>query len=149
VQTLRQELAAERERSNRIENYLQGFAQQQQQQVAQAKEASMQGLIDQFVQGKDDFGSLEQEITERAQMIRAFNPQMPADQVLAKAYHEARLLSPATQEKVLAEREREKAAKAEQARRAAALNVSSEPDPSLATSERDLMRQVWRRNNAA
>lgn len=130
---------------NRLAQYERHTATQMQEQQS----AAATNFVEQFAQGKEDFEALADEIELRVKMYRAAYPQAPANEILAKAYEEARMLNPATQEKLLAEKQREQAAKVEQARRAAALAVQSEPDPSTATSEREMMRRIYRKNHAA
>ena len=82
-------------------------------------------------------------------MLRLAAPNRPNMEILQQAWQEARTLSPAYQEKVFAERQKENAAKVEKANRAASLAVSSAPDPSSATSEDEQMRRIFRKNHAA
>lgn len=132
-----------------LQNRLAHYERQTAEQLQEQKSVAATSFVEQFAQGKDDFEALADDIFARVKMYRAAYPDAPHDQVLAKAYEEARMLNPATQEKLLAEKQREQAAKVEQARRAAALAVQSEPDPSTATSEREMMRRIYRKNHAA
>jgi hypothetical protein len=141
---LRQELEASRREAQESRQQLNQLLQDQKTQAAG-------GLVNQFFQGKDEelTDEIADQLSVRIRMLQAVYPNAPQDQVLARAWHEVVTLDPARQEKLIAEKQREQAAKVEQARRAAALAVQSEPDPSTATSERDMMRRIYRKNHAA
>lgn len=130
---------------NRLAHYERHTATQMQEQQA----AAATSFVEQFAQGKEDFEALADGIEARVRMYRAAYPDVPANEILAKAYEEERALNPATREKLIAEKLKEQAAKVEQARRAAALSVRSEPDPYSAASEDDMLRQAYRRGRAA
>jgi hypothetical protein len=110
---------------NRLAHYERHTAEQMQEQQS----AAATNFVDQFAQGKEDFEALADEIELRVRMYRAAYPQAPANEILAKAYEEARALNPATRDKLVNEEIERKAKAAEKARKAASLNVASSDKP--------------------
>lgn len=142
VLQLRQELEETRRVARESQETLQRMLYQQ-------REESLTGFVNQFFEGKEIDDALGEEVSRRVVMLRTVYPDASNDQLLARAYEEARLLNPATQEKIIAEKLKEEAAKVEQARRAAALAVQSEPDPYSAASEDEMLRRAYRKRSAA
>lgn len=144
VLQLRQELEETRRVARESQETLQRMLSEQRAQAAE-------GMVNQFFRTQNETidDATAENVALRVKMIRSAYPNANPQDILARAWEEVRALDPGRQEKIIAEKMKAQAALVEEARRAQALAVQSEPDPLSAASEDEMLRRAYRKGRAA
>lgn len=148
--SLRAELAEVRRHLQETSNRVTGRERAEQMREA----ASLETQIAAFAKDKTDFAELEDEIEQEIIVLKQRSPDLPATELLAKAYERAKWANPDARAKALEAEEKAKEAKrleeakkrSHDAKRIAPLGVkSSTANSSAPRSMEDTMREVYRR----
>jgi hypothetical protein len=116
----------------------------------QAHVDGLKGVVQAYARTVPDWSEIPDDVLEgQIRLARVENQEAPPEKILEIAVERARWATPALREKAIQAEIDKKTKLMEQARQAAALNVQSAPDPSMATSERDIYRQIYRKHHAA
>ena len=144
VLQLRHELEETRRVARESQETLQRMLSEQRAQAAE-------GMVNQFFQTQNETidDATAEHVALRVKMIKSAYPNANPQDILARAWEEVRALDPGRQEKIIAEKMKAQAARVEEARRAQALAVQSEPDPLSAASEDEMLRRAYRKGRAA
>lgn len=127
-------------------------------QEAKQQQESLLGLVEKFSSDKPDFEELSDDIFAQITAIRAKDPSLSNDQLLAKAYEAAQWANPKSRTALLEKQAKSEAAKslddakknAETAKKAAGFNVKGQPKANTANDDLDAeLRRVYAKAQAA
>lgn len=150
-QALRAEIADLRRQQNEISNRVTTRERSEMERSFK----SLETQIAEFAKDKPDFETLEDEIEHEIVVLKQKSPDLPATEILAKAYDRARWANPDVRAKTLEAEEKAKEAKrledakkrSQDAKRVAPLNVkSSTANSSAPKSWDDDLRDAYRRS---
>ena len=131
--TLELSASAEVQQLKGVVQQLYGHLNAQQQEQAQRRLNEATKAITKFSADKTDWADLESDITEQTAILKKANPDLPMEDILAKAYDRARWANPNTRQRIQGQERKAEADKAQkelgkkqaEAKKFAATNVRS------------------------